>query len=625
MSDKETRKPSRAAAKSFMTVGPTFHYSHSNVLRCWLLAVAAFTFVCLFWSKVVTGLLWTFDFHQTIKFDTWHMDRLIAGGVSIFEYPWQILVLGILMGILAVVPVLVAQLMSFIYSVPFILAIFFVADLPAFAVAVLIGSFAAACRPLRFRSRFIAIALCMSPQLLYWCCFGSARTAEPVKWGFSYAPWVCAWITGLAVAAVVLGIGHYTRYRPGLVWITTIAFLAASFWVFDTKVGFSELDYQLYVACNNPRDVKEFQDHSITKYLDQTITEPSERIEKYITDFSYPTEPIPLREALKRDIEEELEEGRWPSWFPAADELAFEAKRQWLLKQYGTFIKRRPNNDRVPIARYYDALLREYECDLKVLRESEVLHFYSDYPFPRAQYQWYCLHEEFGESAESLEARWRIAVHLAGNGYFDQATELLEDAGAGVRNELERLKRKRVRPSDAFSSLFRPPPETAVTALKLVDLQRRLNQTLNLISPHNRGDDDESRARLARFVLLNPHAADFSAKIDKLLSEMKAGDPLRDNLMLSKIKLIADEQLRAERLSVLHRDFIQTDGGMQALYELGLLKLQQWHRCDQSQIEARKKALTAARAVMEEFLALYPESPCAEGVRKNLADLPGAG
>ena len=100
-----------------MAVGPTLHYSHENVQRCWKLAVAVFAAGCVFWSKILTGSLWSFDFQALISPKFWNLGQYTITGVSIFEYPWQILVLGLLMGIIAVAPVLVSQLMSFSYSV----------------------------------------------------------------------------------------------------------------------------------------------------------------------------------------------------------------------------------------------------------------------------------------------------------------------------------------------------------------------------------------------------------------------------------------------------------------------------------------------------------------------------
>src|SRR4030042_3259276 len=141
--------------KSFMAVGPALHYSHKNVQISWLLAIITFGLCCLFFLKIVGGSFWSFEFQFITTPRFRRLDRFsMVAAVSIFEYTWQILVLGLLMGIFAIVPVLISQLLSFQYSLLFILEIFFLANLPAFAFCVLISCIAAACRPLRFRSRF---------------------------------------------------------------------------------------------------------------------------------------------------------------------------------------------------------------------------------------------------------------------------------------------------------------------------------------------------------------------------------------------------------------------------------------------------------------------------------------
>ena len=420
----------------------------------------------------------------------WRLGQSITTGLSIFEYPWQILVVGLLMGILAVVPVLISQLMSFSYSLLFILAVFFLADLPGFAICLLISCFAAACRPIRFRSRFIAIALCTAPQLIYWGFFGGAREAEPIKWGFSFAPWVCAWLIGLGIAGIVLGIGHYTRYRPGVVWVVTAVFLLLAVVTFGTRIGFDELDYQLYVAKNNPEQINEFHDHSITEALDKTITDPA--IKKYLAGFFYPVDEIALREELKKEIQDKLSHDRWPSWFIVPEELKYQTKRQWLLEQYDLFISKRPQSPRMPIALYYKALLSEYSPDIKVLGQKEMLHFYNDYPHQESLLIWYRLYEDFPESSESLEARWRIAKDWAGRAEFELADKLLADAQAMVAKRLEVLEKEQTQ-GDTFFNLFRPPANSAMTTFRLADLQRRVNQLRSLIGPENRTGKPENR------------------------------------------------------------------------------------------------------------------------------------
>ena len=619
MGNRQAGKTSKTALKSFMAVGPTLHYSHKNVLRCWLLALAAFGVSSSFWSTILTGSFWSFNFQAVTSPKLWYLGQSAITGLSIFEYPWQILVLGLLMGILAIVPVLISQLMSFRYSLPFILLVFFVAGLPAFAVCLLVSSIAAACRPLRFRSRFIAVVLCTAPQLAFWAYFGGTRGVEPIKWGFSFTPWICAWLIGLGIAGLVLGIGHFTRYRPGLVWIVTSIFLLLAIVTFEVRIGFGELDYQLYVAKNEPEQASEFHDHSITEALDETLANPVVR--KYLAGFFYPTEPIPLRAELKREMQIRLSHDRWPSWFIVPQALKYQAKRQWLLEQLDLFISRRSKSGRMPIALYYKALLSEYSPDIEVLGQKEVLHFYNDYPYERSREIWYRLYREFGDSPESLEARWRIAKHWAGQGRFEQADELLAEAQAVIAERLKLLEKEQTQ-DETFFSLFRPPADSAMTVFKLTELQRKLNQLRNLISTENQTDKVESVRRLAKFVMLNPHLSDYARGLDELLEQIGERDPLRDNILLAQTKLIADEQLRAESLGQLHKKFQDTDGGMQALYELSLLKIHLWRQRSESNLEQKKKYLADARATLTSFIEKYPDSFCAEQVKKNLDDLP---
>jgi hypothetical protein len=603
-----------------MAVGPTLHYSHKNVQRCWLLAVVAFGLSCLFWSKITTGVFWTFGLQKMSMPLFWRLGQSLTTGVSIFEYPWQIFVLGLLMGILAAVPILISQLMSFRYSVIFILEVLFLANLPGFALCLLISCIAAACRPLRFRSRYIAIALCTAPQLFYWGYFGRLRGVEPIEWGFSFAPWIVAWLDSLTIAGLVLGIGHFTRYRPGLTWIFTLLTLVIALVVFEVAIGFDELDYQLYIAKNNPEQVSAFHDHSITEALDTTTKDPATK--DYLESFFYPTEPIALRAALKKEIQAQLSyDDYWPDWFILPDNLKYQEEKERLLKEYDIFIKKRPNSRRMAIALYYKALLTEYSPDTNVLEEKEILHFYSDYPQERAARIWWFLFQDFGNSPESIEARWRVAMQWAGRGMFEQADELLIQAQVMLTAEQAKLRKAEQTPSGKLFGLFQPPPDSTMTTLKLGNLQRRIHQSRILISTENRTDDTTSIDRLARFVLLNPYAPDYDKHLEGLLEQTQNNDPLRDNILLAQAKIELDELERVKKLSDVHAKYKQTDAGVSALYELGLLKISLWRQQDEINVEFKKRYLEDAKAILSSFLESYPGSFHAEQVRKNLEDL----
>jgi hypothetical protein len=82
MDNKEAEKTPIAVSKSFMAVGPTLHYSHRNVQRCWLLAVVAFSLSCFFWSKIATGVFWSFDFQEVTTPEFWRLGQSITTGLE---------------------------------------------------------------------------------------------------------------------------------------------------------------------------------------------------------------------------------------------------------------------------------------------------------------------------------------------------------------------------------------------------------------------------------------------------------------------------------------------------------------------------------------------------------------
>lgn len=638
MSEKNADKPQVTAPKSFLAAGPTLHYSHDFVLAFWLLTALVYGLTCLFWTKIATGTLGGFNLGHVFELDSWKLDQYILSGISIFEYPWQILVLGLLMGILAMTPILVAQLMSFRYSVLLIFEALILADLPGLAVSLVISCLGVACRPLRFRSRAIAIALCMAPQLVYWSIFGPVPGGEPIVWGFSFSPWGSAWLLGLTLAGIVLGIGHFTRYKPGLISSSTGLLLIAALLIFERTIGFDELAYQLYIANNDPEQVVEFHDHSITEALDATIKDKA--VTRYLSEFFYPTELIPLREELKREIQVQLGYDRWPSWFLVPKALKYQDKRQWLLQQYQMFIDppklwwmprflhnqlvaQRQNSRRMVVALYYQALLNEISPDIPQLDRTEVLRFYSDYPHERSREIWFRLYQRFDRSPEAIEARFRIAMHWAGQGRFGLAEKIVQEACVMLERVQEQADSEDTEPVDTIFRPFHPPSFTIMTSTKLAKLKMRLARLAELISEQNRNGDPDQAQRLATLVMLNPHTLGYEDKLRSLLERTNKADPIRDNVLLAQAMLATDDQALEETLAAIHQDFKETDGAREALYELSLLRIRLYQ--NETHPDPKAERLATARATLVRFIELYPDSLFTGQVRQNLAALPTPG
>ena len=622
--------PVTAPAKSFMTAGPTLHYSHANVLWFWGLSVFVFFLTCYFWQlllplplEIEKGTSFLPDWMSLFQILNFRLAEIVNEPISIYEYPWYIVVLGILMGILAVVPVLVSQLLSFRFSVPLVLSIMFIAKLPLLGLFVLLSCIAVACRPLRFRSRFISLALCMAPQLIYWAIWGGDRTADPVRWGGSFAPWIYAWLSGLTMAGVVLGIGHFTRYKPGLNWLVNIIMLVIAFGVFQRHIGFAELDYHRYIAASNPEDAVEFRDHSISDTLDRVIDDAPLR-SRLEGQFYSVDKDFVFRNELKENIYDLLTySNRWPDWFrrKMPDELKYQIKRQSLMVEYEKFMNRWPGNqERMPTVMYFKALLSELHPDVRKIVDQERLCFYSDYPFEDNYLSWKELFDDFPDSPESLEARWRIAMYDAGNKQFDKADEYCQMAQTMILELMGEESETQTEESGSIFAAFHRLPKTAITPFKLRELRIRFRKLQSLLSEENRGAEKDTEDRLAEFLRLNPYESNYSVRLDSLLERMPPDDGLRDNILLEKAAMADDIHRRLQLLEEAWKHYPQRDAGPQAQYELGLLKIQLWKDMDDSD-PAREKLLKEASATLLDIIEKHPDGPFTEQSKAMLQTL----
>jgi len=612
--------------KTLMTAGPTLIYSHANVNGCYFIAILIYYCTAVFWAKLLTGSLIFSIFPGPI----W-LKGLILSPLSIYEYPAQIFVMGLLLGILIAVPILSSQLFGFKFSLAFIIILAIIAGLPGLAFAVLLGSFAAAVRPLRFRSRIVSFLLCISPSILYFGFFGGDPNAESLKWALSYAPWLDGLLTAIAIAGIVLLVGHFTRYRPSLVPATSLTVLIITIFVFQDGINLSELDYQLYIAKNNPESFKEFEDISISDSLDEVLKSPYRG--SYFQPPFYPIEKTALRAVLKKEIQNRLVFDRWPEWFKESDALAYQAKKRKLLREYDKFIapsrqwwkpeivhttllKSRARIRRMPIALYYKAMLSELTPELNY--EKEILHFYDDYPHKENLPIWHRLFSEFPDSPESIEARWRRAVHLAGMGEFTHAQEMINEGLAMIAKELEKYPKTAIAETDP---IFHKPAKTVIMDYDLKRLKRKFLYLQILISPENVGNDEKSKKLAANFIILNPHDIAYKSQLDSLLLQAGEKSPLTDNILLAQTMLIPDTAQRAEKLAKIARDYSSTDGGIQARFELACLKLTIWKQQQLSEKE-KERYLAEAQSGLQKFLKDFPGYYLAEQAEEKLAALP---
>ncbi len=627
-------KKNIAVQKPFLSVGPTLRYSHNNVLFFWTLALLVYLATLMLWSKLLTGDLIYFAENWSDPEKIWSLNDLLRNPINIFNYPEQIIVMGGLMGIIVIVPILISQLMSLRYALPFIIA-FAIISLPVgLSIALLISSFAVACRPLRFRSRIVSIALCMLPLIIYWGIFSSSKSLEPIRAAICYIPWVCAWLTAMIIATAVLGIGHFTRYRPGLTFLISFIGLMTFFGIFQNNIGLSELDYQLYVARNNPHRIPEFYEKNISNYIDEMAA-------KVTKDNSpvgfYPTDQEKLRQQLKKDIQNELRWDRWPRGFSKENKINFQKKRNQLLDQYNKFlhpekkvwmpplihewlIRHDRRKDRLPIALYYKGIVSELEPVVLDI-DQEILRFNSDYSHRGNIQIWVELYKDYGQSWESIEARLRLAKILAREGNLEKAQELC-DIGLNMIDKFYFYQIRQAPESSEFFKVFKDPPQSIMTKPLIDDLKFRTLQFKEIIGPQNHNNDRNSKLLLTRFISLNPNELNYQEKLNDLLLDAGKNSPLIDNILLTQALIINDQSRKLIHLKEVSDKYPQSDGAVGALYEMGLLRVQLWQQQTDDNKDIKNNYLHKAREILEALVYFHPNHYLSYEAKNILNSLP---
>jgi hypothetical protein len=102
---------------------------------------------------------------------------------------------------------------------------------------------------------------------------------------------------------------------------------------------------------------------------------------------------------------------------------------------------------------------------------------------------------------------------------------------------------------------------------------------------------------------------------------MPQDDGLRDNVLFAKAVLVDDIPRRSQLLEQLAKQYPQRDAGLQAQYELGLLKIQLWKTTEGSE-EVRKKYLLEAYSILSAIKDNQPKSPFAGQAETMLKTLP---
>lgn len=497
--------------------------------------LAAFVAANAFWQYLARGRWWDFSAAAYRQDLATPLREIFMHPLSIFVYPWMIVVTGLLLAVVIFVPIVVAVLYSLPYGALLAAVVAVIGHAPVLAAVLALGCVLASRTWLRSDMPFLATLLGMVPVAVYLYLFAflgsDSGAVVPLQRLLLAVPLLIAGVGAILASAVALALAAATGSRPGVVWPVVAVMLAALLSIFFTRVGSDQLEYALIASDLAPGDAV--------------------------------FEPLTL-EAWRR---ENRAEGLNPTTLRIRVQDDLQRCQDQLLGRCRKFLAGRPRSRRVPAVLWVMGQTASLQLDAAAL-EMGLVKYTASHCSPASAETWQRLCDERPESSQAVLAQWRLG-ELAmrkrdAKGAYDSlrlATKRLSALVSVEAAETESSKAVKVFSQPADVPALRYYAEALSSARRLVWLIER-NDVLT---------DPASAEAMAALLEANPCDLNYYQRLAELAGQYEP-TRLGDNLKLAVAMATPSLYERAEMLILLARD-ASSDAGIEANYELGRLAM----------------------------------------------------
>jgi|GEM_PF-926110 len=607
----------------WFTDGASMVYPKQTRTIYWALNLLLFLILNMFLVRIQSGDWFTGSHLSPTLIET------LLSPLNIFQYPEYILVLGTVMALMCTVPILTAQQYNFWHAMPFILVLVVIGhDYHLLLSGCLVVSCAGVSfDPLRFKSKFISSTFWLFPIIVYWIFHSGNNPEEDIlKWAVLYSPWTVALFFSVGIFALIIGIGHFNRYKPGTVFPIFSALLITTILFFDNNIGMDERDFRAIVFKNSPSEITVLQSRSIVPdielqaanerkkqpYLSLEQCRSHARAEWYIefigNDIKYKGSynDIPKKKRRYNDLTQ----------YSIAEETTVQIVHTLIntFKQIDKFISipnRKP--EYLANALYYKGMLKELKVDERAL-EKDRLHFYYSNTTDASKAIWEKIMVDYADTDVSIEAQYRLAKLQARTfgqdktnvKNFDTAVTLLKQAQTQCDALLIKRREKPLRNVfgiKSLSAIFTIPQEI-LNDSDLIALQARIGRLLLLLERNNHPDDTKDGDYLTEFISFDEHKNSYHSNLTMLQKNIPHTHPLADNIAFALAMLETNTDNRIDALWNVIEQYNNQDGAIEAMLERAVLLLSQR---DQHGIDALSY-LETSREHLQKIKKLKPKS-----------------
>jgi len=621
----------------WFTDGASMVYPKQTRTIYWALNLLLFLVLNMFLVRIQSGDWFTGSHLSPTLIET------LLSPLNIFQYPEYILVLGTIMALMCTVPILTAQQYNFWHAIPFVLVLVVIGhDYHLLLSGCLLVSCAGVSfDPLRFKSKFVSSTFWLFPIVVYWIFHSGNNPEEDIlKWAVLYSPWTVALFSSIGIFGLIIGIGHFNRYKAGTVFPIFLALLVTTILVFNNNIGMDERDFRAIVFKNSPLQIKVLQSRSIVPdielqaanerkkqpYLSIEQCRSHARAEWYIefigNNIKYKGSYNDAKQKKRRynDLTE----------YSIAEETTVQIVYTLIntFTQIDKFISipnRKP--EYLANALYYKGMLKELRVDERALKKDR-LHFYYSNTTDASKGIWEKIMVDYADTDVSIEAQYRLAKLQASTfsqekrniKNFETAVILLKQAEKQCDTlliERREKPRRNVFGIKSLSAIFTIPQEV-LNDSDLMVLQARIGRLLLLLEKNNHPEDTKDGEYLTEFIALDEHKNSYQSDLTILQKSIPHTNPLADNIAFAIAMLETNTDNRIDALWNVIELYENQDGAIEAMLERAILLLSQR---DQHGIDALSY-LESSREHLQKIKQLKPKSYYSKQAQSLLDDNP---
>ena len=512
------------------------------------LNLAGYAAACLFWRYLQSGAWVDFQAGAFRRDLTASLGQVLLEPLGIFTHPWMILILGAVLAVLIIVPLAMAVMYPLLLSLVFVVMAAVLAHSPWLALALAAGCLLTARSRLRREYPYLAALLGFVPVgvYLYLLTYAGidATLLLPLQRWILAVPFALTTLLTVAVLAVVVWFARLLKFQPGVVWPGWLLLLPPAIAVFYWQIGPAELQYALLTQplLRNPGG---------SLLVSMPLEEWTRRFGPGLND-----------QALEARLDEDLTQ-----------------RRQTLVNQCETFLRRYPRGDRAPAAAWIAAQAMSLQRDRRTGGEM-LICYTSGWPTADSAPAWRFLLETYPNSPQAALAQWRLgelAIREIVGLDDEQALAKAAEADRILRAARDQLReivaRKREEEPVRRAGIF-----TRYPSLPRLDVYERALFDAEVLTWRIAQNDVLKDARCARalasLTALNPYDSAYARDVKRLARRSEYKDTLMaDNLRMAAARLRADPYERAEAMMPLAADQ-RTDTSIEAHFELGRTTMQ---------------------------------------------------